>query len=154
MRSTLRLPFRLIQGHLASLYSLRLSVRALVALTHDMRQQLQPQADQLQAAVQTSTVTHGDETSWRENGQNGYAWAFVTAGPAAVPDSEFDHSRSHLVAQRILRNWRLAGLAGDRLLCGVQSDPRAASTLLGPSYCATCTTSNRRRGPILKWCNG
>jgi hypothetical protein len=78
-----------------------------VELTHAVRRQLQPHADQFKAAVQTSTVAHGDETSWRENGQNGYAWAFVTAGPAAVRYFEFDRSRSHLVAQRILgADWR------------------------------------------------
>lgn len=81
LRTTLRLPFRGIQSYLATLHNLQLSVGELVELTHDVRQQLQPAADQLKVAVQTSTVTHGDETSWRENGQNGYAWAFVTAGP-------------------------------------------------------------------------
>jgi len=107
LRTTLRLPFRVIQEHLATLHHLRLSVGELVELTHDVRQQLQPQADQLKAAVQASTVTHGDETSWRENGQNGYAWAFVTGGLAAVRYFEYDHSRSHLVAQRILSaDWR------------------------------------------------
>ena len=107
LRTTLRLPFRAIQAHLVTLHNLRLSVGELVELTHDVRQQLQPQADQLKAAVQASTVTHGDETSWRENGQNGYVWAFVTAGPAAVRYFEYDHSRSHLVAQRILgADWR------------------------------------------------
>jgi transposase len=107
LRTTLRLPFRAIQSHLLRLHNLQLSVGELVELTHDVRQQLQPQADQLKAAVQTSTVTHGDETSWRQNGQNGYAWAFVTAGTAAVRYFEYDHSRSHLVAQRILgADWR------------------------------------------------
>ena len=57
--------------------------------------------------MQTSTVAHGDETGWRENGQNGYVWAFVTGGPAAVRYFEFARSRSHLVAQRILgADWR------------------------------------------------
>lgn len=107
LRTTLRLPFRLIQSYLATLHSLRLSVGELVELTHAVRQQLQPQADQLKAQVQTSTVTHGDETSWREAGQNGYAWAFVTAGPTAVRYFEFAHSRGHLIAQRILgAHWR------------------------------------------------
>jgi hypothetical protein len=101
------LPFRAIQAHLVTLHNLRLSVGELVELTHAVRQQLQPQADQLKAAVQTSTVAHGDETSWRENGQNGYAWAFVTAGAQAVRYFEYDRSRSHLVAQRILSaDWR------------------------------------------------
>jgi transposase len=107
LRTTLRLPFRGIQRYLATLHSLQLSVGELVALTHAVRQQLQPQADQLKTAVQRSTVAHGDETSWRENGQNGYAWAFVTAGPQAVRYFEFARSRSHLVAQRILgAAWR------------------------------------------------
>lgn len=107
LRTTLRLPFRAIQSYLATLHSLQLSLGEIVELTHAVRQQLQPQADQLKAAVQTSTVTHGDETGWRENGQNGYAWAFVTAGPTAVRYFEFARSRSHLVAQRILgADWR------------------------------------------------
>ena len=107
LRTTLRLPFRLIQSYLATLHNLQLSVGALVELTHAVRQQLQPQADQLKAAVQTSTVTHGDETGWREAGQNGYAWAFVTAGAAAVRYFEFAHSRGHLIARRILgADWR------------------------------------------------
>jgi transposase len=107
LRTTLRLPFRAIQEYLVTLHNLRLSVGELVELTHDVRQQLQPQAEQLKAQVQTSTVTHGDETGWRENGQNGYAWAFVTGGPAAVRYFEYAASRSHLVAQRILgAAWR------------------------------------------------
>ncbi len=71
LRTTLRLPFRAIQSYLATLHSLQLSLGELVELTHDVRQQLQPQADQLKAQVQSSRVAHGDETSWRENGQNG-----------------------------------------------------------------------------------
>jgi hypothetical protein len=107
LRTTLRLPVRAIQSYLATLHNLRLSVGKLVALTHAVRQQLQPQADQLKTVVQTSTVTHGDETNWRENGQNGSAWVFATAGPTAVRYFEYDHSRSHLVAQRILgADWR------------------------------------------------
>jgi len=107
LRTTLRLPFRAIQSYLATLHNLQLSLGEIVELTHAVRQQLQPQADQLKAEMQTSTVSHGDETSWRENGQNGYVWAFVTAGAQAVRYFEYDHSRSHRVAQRILgAQWR------------------------------------------------
>ena len=86
-----------------TLHNLRLSVGELVELTRDVRQQLQPQADQLKAAVQTRTVTHGDETSWREAGEGGIVWAFVTAGPAAVRYFEYAHSRSHLVPRARLQ---------------------------------------------------
>lgn len=107
LRTTLRLPFRAIQSYLATLHTLRLSVGELVELTHAVRRQLQPQAEQLKVAVQTSLVAHGDETGWREDGQNGWAWTFVTDGPNAVRYFEFDRSRSHRVAQRILgADWR------------------------------------------------
>jgi uncharacterized coiled-coil protein SlyX len=109
LRTTLRLPFRAIQSYLATLHGLQLSVGELVELTHAVRRQLRLQAEQLKAQVQSSRVAHGDETGWRENGQNGWAWTFVTGGPAAVRYFEYDRSRSHLVAQRILgpnfRGW-------------------------------------------------
>jgi len=107
LRTTLRLPFRVIQSHLATLHNLQLSVGELVALTHAVRQQLQPQLEQLKQEVQASAVAHGDETGWRENGQNGYAWAFATGGATAVRYFEFAFSRSHVIAQRILgADWR------------------------------------------------
>jgi transposase len=109
LHTTLRLPFRAIQSYLATLHGLQMSVGEVVELTHAVRRQLRPQADQLKAQVQSSCVAHGDETGWRENGQNGWAWTFVTSGPTAVRYFEYDRSRSHLVAQRILgpnfRGW-------------------------------------------------
>jgi len=109
LRTTLRLPFRAIQSYLATLHGLQLSVGELVELTHAVRRELRPQAEQLKAQVQSSSVAHGDETGWRENGQNGWAWAFVTDGAAAVRYFEYDRSRSHLVAQRILGSTFQAG---------------------------------------------
>jgi len=109
LRTSLRLPVRAIQDYLVTLHNLQISLGEIVELTHDVRQELQPQADELKAKVQGSMVAHGDETGWRENGQNGYVWAFVTGGPQAVRFFEFSHSRSHLVAKGILgadfRGW-------------------------------------------------
>ena len=107
LRTTLRLPFRAVQQYLATLHGLQLSVGELVELTHAVRRQLQPQADALKAQVQHSRVVHGDETGWRQDGENGWAWTLVTAGPAAVRYFEFDRSRSHRVVQRLLgADWR------------------------------------------------
>ena len=102
--------------------------------------------------MQTSTVRHGNETRWRENGQNGYAWTFATAGLAAGRYFEFDHSPqsagrpAHLGAD--WRGWLVTDfyaaynlIPGHHQRCWV--DCRA-----------TGTTSNRRRGPILKSCSG
>jgi hypothetical protein len=91
------------------LHGLRLSVGEIQELTHEARRQLQPEAEALRAAVQTSTVVHGDETGWREDGVNGYVWAFATSGPMAVRYFEHNRSRGHAVPKRILgpgfRGW-------------------------------------------------
>jgi hypothetical protein len=71
-------------------------------LAQALQQHLQPLLAQLKRAVQASSVVHGDETGWRENGHNGWAWAFVTPGPVAVRYYEYDPGRSHFVPQRVL----------------------------------------------------
>ncbi len=102
LRTTLRLPVRQVQSHLATLHELELSVGEIVELAHDVRQQLQGQADQLLQEVRQQPVVHQDETGWRENGQNGYIWATVSEGPEAVRYYEYAASRSHEVAERLL----------------------------------------------------
>ena len=102
LRTTLRLPVRQIQSYLETVHSLRLSSGEIVELTHDVRRQLQSQADALKEGVRDSSVVHGDETGWRENGRNGYAWAFASEEPAAVRYFEHDPSRGHQVPLRIL----------------------------------------------------
>ena len=101
------LPVRLVQSYLQTLHGLHLSLGEIAELAHAVRQHLQPLTAQLKQAVQASPVVHGDETGWRENGQNGWAWAFATAGPAAVRYYEYDPGRSHFVPQRVLGpDWR------------------------------------------------
>jgi hypothetical protein len=102
LRTTLRLPVLQVQSYLETLHNLRLSVGEIVELMHAVREKLQPQAEVLKEQVQTSRVVHGDETGWREDGQSGYVWAFVTDGPEAVRYFEYDRSRGHQVAKRIL----------------------------------------------------
>ncbi len=102
LRTTLRMPVRRVQGYLETLHGLQLSVGEIAELTQAVGEQLQPQVEVLKTEMRNSRVVHGDETGWREDGQNGYVWAFVTDGPAAVRYFEYDHSRSHRVAGRIL----------------------------------------------------
>jgi hypothetical protein len=102
LRTTLRLPVRQVQAYLATLHDLQLSVGEIVELAHDVRQQLQGQADRLLAQIRGQPVVHQDETGWRENGQNGWVWATVSDGPQAVRYYEYSASRSHRVAQRLL----------------------------------------------------
>lgn len=102
LRTTMRLPIAKVQEYLETLHGLRLSVGELVELSHAVREELQSRADELREEMRGSQVAHGDETGWREDGRNGYVWAFVTDGPEAVRYFEFSFSRSHLVPKRIL----------------------------------------------------
>jgi hypothetical protein len=123
LRTTLRLPVRQVQAYLETLHSLHLSVGEIVGLTHAVAENLKSQANVLKKKVQTSKIVHGDETGWREDGQSGYIWAFVTDGPEAVRYFEYDHSRGHQVAKQILgddfQGWLVSDFysAYNMLLC-------------------------------------
>src|SRR5262245_39290188 len=102
LRTTLRLPIRRIQAYLRTIHQLILSAGELVKLLHQVRRSLQGRIDGLKQQARASPILHGDETSWRENGQNGYIWAFSTPGDDAVRYYEYDHSRGQAVLKRIL----------------------------------------------------
>jgi hypothetical protein len=108
LRLSLRLPVRLIQQYLRTMHALRLSSGAIVELLHRLRHHLQPEVDALRAAARASPHLHGDETGWRQAGQNGYVWAFCTpdgAGADAVRYYEYDPSRGAAVVQRLLHGF-------------------------------------------------
>ena len=102
LRTTVRLPIRRIQAYLHTIHQLILSAGEIVELLHQVRQSLQGVVDGLKQQARASPILHGDETSWRENGQNGSIWAFSTPGQAAVRYYEYDHSRGQAVVKRIL----------------------------------------------------
>lgn len=102
LRTTLRLPIRRIQAYLRTIHQLILSAGEIVELLHQVRRTLQPQVAGLKQQARASPILHGDETSWRENGVNGYIWAFSTPGEDAVRYYEYDHSRGQTVVKRIL----------------------------------------------------
>jgi len=80
LRHTLRLPIRRIQVYLKAAHELSVSVGEIVELLHQVRRATEEEVAALKAAVRVSSVKHADETGWRENGQNGYIWAFSTRG--------------------------------------------------------------------------
>jgi transposase len=99
---SLRLPMRRIQAYLRLVHHLTISSGEVVELLHAVRRALQTQVDTLKTQARASPILHGDETSWRENGQNGYIWAFSTPGADAIRYYEYDHSRGQAVVKRIL----------------------------------------------------
>jgi transposase len=102
LRTTLRLPVRQIQAYLQSQHQLTLSLGEIVELTHTVRRALQPEMNTLQQEVQASAIVHGDETGWRENGQNGYVWAFLGVSPLPVHYFVYQPTRAGRIPQGVL----------------------------------------------------
>jgi len=78
LREEGRLPFRVIQWYLATFHQLRLSVGAIVAVVQRVAGAATGAVEGVRDTVRTSQVVFADETGWRENGENGYAWTFST----------------------------------------------------------------------------
>jgi transposase len=98
LREEARLPFATIQRYLRTLHGLELSVGALVGAVQRVAARAGPAVEQLRADIRASPVVHADETGWREDGRNGYAWTFST--PTA---RLFEHgTREKAVLERAL----------------------------------------------------
>jgi transposase len=78
LREGCRMPFEVIQRYLEQHCGLHLGVGELVALARGFAKRGKKQYEVLRDQIRGSPVVHGDETGWRENGQNGYLWSFST----------------------------------------------------------------------------
>ena len=78
VREELRLPIRAIQGYLAMVTGLSLSVGSIVDALHTLAARAADVVADLQETIRAGPVLHVDETGWREDGHNGYAWTFST----------------------------------------------------------------------------
>jgi hypothetical protein len=78
LREEARLPFAVIQRLVRVLHGLELSVGALVGAVQRVATRAGPAVERLREAIRASPVVHADETGWREDGHNGYAWTFST----------------------------------------------------------------------------
>jgi len=102
LRTSLRMPVRLIREYLLCVHNLSISTGEIVELLHRLTQaeKVQEAASAIKERVRKSAIVHGDETGWREGGQNGYIWLFCT--PDGERYYEYDHSRAGAVVKRIL----------------------------------------------------
>ena len=94
-----RMPKRTIQTYMKSMYGLHLAVGEIAELLHTLARKGQAFYEQLRDEVRGSPFVHADETGWREDGVNGYAWSFST------PTSRVyvrDQSRGHCVPEAAL----------------------------------------------------
>ena len=102
LRTRLRLPYRQIGEYLETVHGAEISVGELVEALHHLKREVEPALRALRKEVRASPIVHADETSWREDGQNGYVWGLSTPGGSAVRYYECDHSRSRMVVERLL----------------------------------------------------
>jgi hypothetical protein len=78
LREQCRLPFRVIQDYLRHRFGLRISVGKLVALVEGVAKRGKAIVEGFKQQIRGSPVVNCDETSWREDGLNGYVWSFST----------------------------------------------------------------------------
>ena len=100
MRLVLRTPIRLIQSWLQQVHGLTVSLGAISDLLRRVAQQGQPQAAQIHTTIQASAAVNADETTWREQGHQGYIWALAT--PTGERSFTFRRSRAGAVINGLL----------------------------------------------------
>lgn len=99
LKHTCRMPVRSIQRLLQSLWGLHLSIGEIAEALHRVAMHGCALYESLIEKVRGSPHAHGDETSWRENGQNHWLWSFSTP---AVRLFATDKSRGHKVPLGLL----------------------------------------------------
>ena len=78
LREATRLPVRAIRRLLDHLYGLRLSVGAITAASDRVAAYGHAEVQTIRDRIRGSPYVHADETGWRQDGVNGYAWTFCT----------------------------------------------------------------------------
>jgi hypothetical protein len=79
----------------------------LIGALHQLAHLLEPACEQLVQDYRQAPVKHADETGWRTDGHNGYAWLFCTETLSLY---RFRQTRSGQVAQQVLGAKRLRGV--------------------------------------------
>jgi transposase len=86
---------------------LRVGYGTLMGALHLWAGRFEPVIERLERDYRRAPVRHADETGWRTDGRNGYAWLFCTE---AISLFRFRGSRSAQIAQQVLGTRRLGGV--------------------------------------------
>jgi transposase len=92
-------------GHLES--QLQVGYGTLIGALHQVARRLEPVCARLAAEYRRAPVKQADETGWRTDGHNGYAWLFCTE---ALSLFRFRQSRSAQVMHQVLGHRRRPGV--------------------------------------------
>ncbi|MCP5523574.1 MAG: IS66 family transposase [Verrucomicrobiales bacterium] len=79
----------------------------LMGALHQLARRLEPVIERLVREYRQAPVKHADETGWRTDGRNGYAWLFCTD---TISLFRFRQTRSAQVAHQVLGTRRLGGV--------------------------------------------
>jgi transposase len=99
LREEGRLPMGTIAWLFQAFYGLELGQGEISAILQAVANQGRGEVAEIRKQLRSSHVVHGDETSWRENGQNGYFWSFSTP---QVSYFEYRQSRSGQIVEDIM----------------------------------------------------
>ncbi len=99
LRTVMRVPVRQLQIYLATLHGLKISAGEIVEVLHRLTGHMAPQVEALKQAIRASPAVQADETSWREDGKNGYIWSMSTP---EVRYYEYHRSRGSEVVKQLL----------------------------------------------------
>ncbi len=80
LKEEARLPVRAIQRYLRTVHQLELSIGGMAGLCHRVAEKGKGLVEEIRDRIRASPVVHADETGWRQDGRNGYAWIFCTRG--------------------------------------------------------------------------
>jgi hypothetical protein len=73
-----RIPIRMIRQMLKESCDLHISDGAMIDLLDGVKMKAEPAVAEILAGVRTALAVCGDETGWRQDGENGYLWGFFT----------------------------------------------------------------------------
>lgn len=94
-----RMPQRMIQKLLLSLYGVHISLGEISEILHKVAGLASGVVQGILRGVRGSPHVHGDETGWREDGINGYLWSVSTP---KLRYYHFERSRAGAVAKKLL----------------------------------------------------
>jgi transposase len=99
LRNVCRLPIRSIRSLLQTIYGVVVSTGTICETLDTIAARGADTLKGLLDHIRSSPVKHGDETGWREDGQNGYLWSFSTP---TVRYLVYDRSRAGSVPKEVL----------------------------------------------------
>ena len=99
MRTKMRMTMDQVQWMMQRVWGMRMSVGKMSAMMAEAARDGRTAYEAMMGEARDRTVVHLDETSWRENGRNGWVWTMNTP---SIQVFHFARSRAGAVAQDIL----------------------------------------------------